>query len=459
MAKKKVRKPTSKVTKKSSKKPKSKGKLYGLLVIAALVVLIVWLNRGEEPAMTENDDAVVAYINNQPVYQSELEKEAATLPPQLQLSLDQNAVLAQLIDKKLLAEEARKANIDVTKDFEEVLTRNEITEEQLQQNLDEQGISMEEFKDQLRIFRFINQSIFTDIRVSDDEIDTFYVENSERFIKPETVTARHILVSTAERTDEEALEIMSEVEAALEEAPESFCELVTEYSEDPGSVQNCGEYPAFDRASNFVQEYKDAAFSNEVGEHSIAKTQFGYHLIQTTEKTSEEAVDLELVRENVRSNLIFEKQKEVFTVYIEALREEANVVNCFETPEKCSSEMAMEEKDEPETSMSMPETEQMMEETMESGDLDGFAQCLTDNGVKMFGAYWCSHCESQKKLFGSSFDHIEYIECSEEGNPRSQTAACAAEGIEGYPTWEIDGQKYFGGQTLENLAGLTGCEL
>ena len=30
---------------------------------------------------------------------------------------------------------------------------------------------------------------------------------------------------------------------------------------------------------------------------------------------------------------------------------------------------------------------------------DSFAQCLTDDGVKMYGAWWCPHCQSQKKLF------------------------------------------------------------
>ena len=27
-----------------------------------------------------------------------------------------------------------------------------------------------------------------------------------------------------------------------------------------------------------------------------------------------------------------------------------------------------------------------------AGELDNFAQCLTDNGVKMYGTDWCSHC-------------------------------------------------------------------
>jgi len=28
---------------------------------------------------------------------------------------------------------------------------------------------------------------------------------------------------------------------------------------------------------------------------------------------------------------------------------------------------------------------------------DAFARCLTDRGVKMYGAFWCPHCVEQKK--------------------------------------------------------------
>ena len=32
------------------------------------------------------------------------------------------------------------------------------------------------------------------------------------------------------------------------------------------------------------------------------------------------------------------------------------------------------------------------ESETESG-LDAFAKCLSDNGIKMYGAYWCPHCQ------------------------------------------------------------------
>jgi hypothetical protein len=42
---------------------------------------------------------------------------------------------------------------------------------------------------------------------------------------------------------------------------------------------------------------------------------------------------------------------------------------------------------------------------------DTFADCLTESGAKMYGTDWCPHCKNQKKLFGSSFDKVDYINC------------------------------------------------
>lgn len=89
---------------------------------------------------------------------------------------------------------------------------------------------------------------------------------------------------------------------------------------------------------------------------------------------------------------------------------------------------------------------------------DEFAQCLTDDGVKMYGAWWCPHCQSQKKLFGSSFAHVTYIECSTVSKSMNQT--CKDAGVEGYPTWEFSDASRLGGeQSLETLAEKSGCAL
>ena len=84
------------------------------------------------------------------------------------------------------------------------------------------------------------------------------------------------------------------------------------------------------------------------------------------------------------------------------------------------------------------------------GQYDEFANYLTEQGVKMYGTEWCSHCQNQKKLFGNSFQYIDYIDCDKNKNE------CSIVGVTGYPTWSINGQNYPGEQSLERLAQLAG---
>ncbi len=87
------------------------------------------------------------------------------------------------------------------------------------------------------------------------------------------------------------------------------------------------------------------------------------------------------------------------------------------------------------------------------GKFDAFAQCLTEKGVVMYGTEWCPHCKNQKKLFGDSFQYVTYIDCDRNRDE------CLRAGVEGYPTWVIDGENYPGEQPLYRLASLTKCEI
>lgn len=90
---------------------------------------------------------------------------------------------------------------------------------------------------------------------------------------------------------------------------------------------------------------------------------------------------------------------------------------------------------------------------IEESNLDKFAKCLTNANLTMYGTSWCSHCQNQKKLFGKSFQHINYIDCDK------QSEICALEGITGYPTWKINNTSYPGEQSFTRLSQLTGCEI
>jgi hypothetical protein len=91
--------------------------------------------------------------------------------------------------------------------------------------------------------------------------------------------------------------------------------------------------------------------------------------------------------------------------------------------------------------------------------LDGFAQCLKTKGAKMYGAWWCPHCEEQKALFGFAFQYVDYVECSPPGL-KTMNDTCKAADIKGYPTWQFsDGSRVEGPQPLNALGDKTGCKL
>ncbi|XP_065857464.1 thiol-disulfide oxidoreductase LTO1 isoform X2 [Euphorbia lathyris] len=89
------------------------------------------------------------------------------------------------------------------------------------------------------------------------------------------------------------------------------------------------------------------------------------------------------------------------------------------------------------------------------------AKHLNSIGAKMYGAFWCSHCLEQKQMFGQEASKIlNYVECFPDGYRKGIkiAKACADVKIEGFPTWEINGQVLSGEKELSELAELSGFE-
>jgi len=89
--------------------------------------------------------------------------------------------------------------------------------------------------------------------------------------------------------------------------------------------------------------------------------------------------------------------------------------------------------------------------------VDTFAKCLTDKGTVMYGAFWCPHCAKTKRMFGSSFRYIHYVECDPRGD-NEQSELCIQKSIDKYDTWEFsDGSRIVSEPTFEQLSEKSGC--
>lgn len=92
-------------------------------------------------------------------------------------------------------------------------------------------------------------------------------------------------------------------------------------------------------------------------------------------------------------------------------------------------------------------------------DYGEFAQCLKDKGLVFYGAFWCPHCQSQKKAFGDAAKILPYVECSTPDG-QGQLDVCKEKGINSYPTWTFpDGTKLEGEITFETLSQKSSCQL
>ncbi len=87
--------------------------------------------------------------------------------------------------------------------------------------------------------------------------------------------ARHILVPTEEQCED----LKTQIENGTD-----FADIAKQHSQCPSGAQG-GDLGEF-RPGQMVKEFDEVVFSEEVGKvHGPVKTQFGYHLLEITQRT------------------------------------------------------------------------------------------------------------------------------------------------------------------------------
>lgn len=168
--------------------------------------------------------------------------------------------------------------------------------------------------------------------VTDDQVKKFYDENPARFEEQEQVRASHILLST--RDSQTQQELSAEQKAAKKKlaedvlkrarAGEDFAKLAAEFSEDPGSKDNGGEY-TFPKGQ-MVPEFEAAAFSMQPNQISdLVTTQFGYHIIKLSEKIPARKLEFAAVSEKLKEALVQQEIQKQIPAYMTKLRADAGL--------------------------------------------------------------------------------------------------------------------------------------
>ncbi|MCX7546881.1 SurA N-terminal domain-containing protein [Xanthomarina sp. F1114] len=113
---------------------------------------------------------------------------------------------------------------------------------------------------------------------------------------PDSVKARHILIPFVGAASAQPDVTQSEADAKktadslltiLKKDKSRFGEFVTTYSSDQGSVENGGSYDYFPYNA-MVEEFRDFAFENNVGDMDVVQTAFGFHIIEIEGQTAKQ---------------------------------------------------------------------------------------------------------------------------------------------------------------------------
>ena len=242
-------------------------------------------------AQDSADDPLVATVNGEQVFRSEVLENAKTLPAQYQAQLEQifPALVDRMIDFRLLAAAAEAAKL--TED-EEVVSRME----ELRKN----------------VVREVYMERAVESRITDEalkgEYETYLAANPPQ---PE-VNARHILLEE----EAAAKEVIAELDGGAD-----FAELATARSTGP-SAPNGGDLGFFTR-EQMVPEFAEAAFAMEPGSYNRepVQTQFGWHVIKVEERRDSQPPSFEEMEEQLRE----QASRAAVTEVLGSLRQAAEI--------------------------------------------------------------------------------------------------------------------------------------
>lgn len=120
------------------------------------------------------------------------------------------------------------------------------------------------------------------VPVDDTALNTFYEENRTAF---DYNVVSHILIKCETDAENAVLEAKEKIAKDILDrvnAGENFAALAKEFSEDEGSKDTGGTYPVRQNGQ-MVPAFEEWAFSHEVGETGIVRTDYGFHVMKIDE--------------------------------------------------------------------------------------------------------------------------------------------------------------------------------
>lgn len=200
----------------------------------------------------------------------------------------------------------------------------EITDDELMAYYDENQTAFMTEEQVIIDYLEVNATDYiADVDISEDTLLSRYEQEKGRFVTPERRLTSHILLNVEaddETSDAEAMALAADL-AERARSGESFEDLASEFSQDPGSANSGGDL-GWVETGVMVAPFEEALFAMEADTVSDpVKTSFGYHVIWLREVDESHGQTFDEVREELRTEEAQEQAREVYDDIVQRLTE------------------------------------------------------------------------------------------------------------------------------------------
>ncbi|HYP15508.1 MAG TPA: peptidyl-prolyl cis-trans isomerase [Bryobacteraceae bacterium] len=291
-------------------------------------------------------EEIIAKVNGDIITRSEIERSRKALEMELRqrgaadtdlakaLEEGEKDLLRSRIDQMLLVQKGKELSLSVDPEVRKYLAELQVSRkiadpDKFQEYVRQQtGQPFEDFKNEMRnnflTQRVIRQEVGGRINIPRSEIEKYYNEHKDEFVRKETIFLREITISTEgkDAAGIAAAEKKAKDVAARAKKGERFPELVKQFSESK-TKEDGGLLPPFNRGSLNAQIEK-IIFDQERGFVSDPiRVEAGFLILKVEDRHKEGQAPLEQVENEIMEKLYMPKFQPQIREYLTRLRQES----------------------------------------------------------------------------------------------------------------------------------------
>ncbi len=288
-------------------------------------------------SFAETINRVLASIGNNLITYSDYLKFSGEIQDKNSAGKIDEKILKNLIEEKIMLEEAEKLMIEVDdKEIEEAvkdfMVQHKLSPDTLKLQIKQEGLDNTGFlkimKEKIMVSKLINMQIDSKIFITEDEKISYYNKNRNNYIHiPEKVEVKAVflkLKESATLTELTDLKRKALKVTKLLRDGEPFESILEKYSDEPLKSQN-GFLGVFEKGK-MIPQLDAIAFSMKKGEISDPIwVQDGAYILNIVSKTREVYKPYEWVKDEISNIIYIEKKDKLYNEWIKKLWEKYSV--------------------------------------------------------------------------------------------------------------------------------------